>query len=151
MLYKHFTSKQALFAAALEEASGRVEGQWDQMFSMPGNLLSNWKQALPIIMNDSAYVEMMQLRKLAVTIVDDPAIRATLDGMHHRLEERVALFVGNAKAEGWMREDVEPEFVSWMWLGLIWAGCLREAMEPRGFSKMLPIAEAFIDGLRPTA
>ncbi|MCW2955268.1 MAG: TetR/AcrR family transcriptional regulator [Thermoleophilia bacterium] len=149
MLYKHFASKQALFAAALEAASFRIEAQWDTLFAAPGNLLDNWNATLPRIMNDPSYVEMMQLRKLAVTLVDNDDIRATLDGMQRRLEERVDGALLRGKGEGWLREEVTSEYVSWMWLGILWAGCLREATEPHGFAKMLPIAQTFIEGLRP--
>lgn len=148
MLYKHFSCKQALFTAVLEQVNGIIESGFDSALTKPGNLVVNLHESLPGIIGDPSYVEALQLRKLAVTIVDEPEVRAILKRLQARHERRVRDAVERGKAEGTIRPDVNAHDVAWTWTGLMMAGCYREALESGGFAAMLPTVEAFIDGLR---
>lgn len=149
MLYKHFAGKQALFTAVLELVSSHIEAGFDEMLDAPGDLLEHWDQQLPELMRDPLYVEMLQLRTLAVTALDEPAVRELLVLQQERHRSRVAHAIDRAKREGHVREDVESEDVAWGWTGLMLAGCYREALRPGGFESMLPHVQAFIRSLRP--
>lgn len=151
MLYKHFAGKHELFTAALREVSGIIESGFDDVIMAPGNLLDAWLAFLPVTMCDPAYVEMLQLRKLAVTIVDKPEVHDLLAALQARHIARVRIAIERAKAEGVVRMDVDADHVAWTWTGLMLAGCYRESLEPGGFAAMLPMVEAFVDGLRLTA
>lgn len=148
MLYKHFVGKHALFVAVLEHVSGIVEDGFDRVLAAPGDLLVNLREFLPLVMHDPAYVESLQLRKLAVTLAHEPAVHQMLTDLQDRHEARVCMAIDRAKAEGLVREDVEAADVAWTWTGLMMAGCYREALAPGGFAAMLPTVEDFIERLR---
>lgn len=148
MLYKHFSSKQELFGAVLEQVSRVTEDGFDAVLSAPGDLVGNLLRFLPLVMHSADYVEAMQLRKLAITLVREPKVRETLAAMQQRHTDRVAGAFERARQEGDVREDVVPEDVAWMWTGLTLAGCYREALEPGGFAAMLPTVVSFIESLR---
>lgn len=149
MLYKHFAGKHALFTAVLERVSTSIEEEFDAVLASEGDVVQRLLDALPRMMGDSNYVEMLQLRKLAITIADEPAIHEALSGIQQRHVQRVRGAVMRAKAGGFMRADVDAERVAWSWTGMMLAGCYREALEPGGFAAMLPHVEAFIQELRP--
>jgi AcrR family transcriptional regulator len=148
MLYKHFVGKHALFVAVLEHVSGIIEEGFDRVLNAPGDLLDNLRGFLPLVMDDPAYVESLQLRKLAVTLVHEPAVHGMLLDLQQRHEARVHHAIERAQAEGLVREDVRAEDVAWTWTGLMLAGCYREALGPGGFAAMLPTVEDFIERLR---
>lgn len=148
MLYKHFAGKQALFAETLADVYTVIEARFDGLFSQEGDLFENLDRQLPTIMADEDYAEMMQLRKLAITLVHEPAVHDALVDIEHRHMKRISGAVGRAIAEGTARPDLEPDYVAWMWTGIVLAACQREAMEPRGFVRMLPHAQTFLRGLR---
>ncbi|MCW2950587.1 MAG: TetR/AcrR family transcriptional regulator [Thermoleophilia bacterium] len=149
MLYKHFAGKQALFAETLAEVNSVIERRFDELFGRDGDLVANLYVELPAIMADSAYAEMMQLRKHAITLVDEPPIRVELAAIQDRHMGRVTKALARAAASGTARADIDPEYVAWVWAGIVLAACQREAMEPGGFVQMLPHALTFLDSLRP--
>lgn len=151
MLYKHFAGKQALFAATLEDVSDAIEASFDERIEEPGNLLDNLQSYLPRIMCDPIYVESLQLRMLAITVVDEPDIRASLNGIRERFEQRVDTAIRRQIEQGYVRADVDPLAVSWAWTGIMLSGCYRHALEPDGFQKMLPYLLDLLDSLRPSA
>lgn len=149
MLYKHFAGKHALFAAVLEQATAQLDAGFDALFALPGDLFEHWSEHLPKIMRDPVYAQMMQLRMLAVTIVDEPEVRQTLGRLQARHIARVGLALERAVRDGYARADVDAEYVAWMWTGLMSAACFRSAIEPDGFANLLPATQAFIETLRP--
>ncbi|MBC7460963.1 MAG: TetR/AcrR family transcriptional regulator [Thermoleophilia bacterium] len=148
MLYKHFSGKQALFAETLDDVYLVIEARFDALFAQEGDIFTNLHGQLPAIMADAAYAEMMQLRKLAIALVTEPAVHDALVDIEHRHMKRVSDAVVKAIAAGTARPDIEPDYVAWMWTGMVLAACQREAMEPRGFVLMLPHALTFLDSLR---
>lgn len=148
MLYKHFVGKHALFVAVLEHVSQHVEQRFDEVLQAPGDLLANLRGFLPDALSDPAYVESLQLRKLAVTLVHEPAVHDLLAELQVRHQQRVAAAIDRAKRRGLVRQDVRAEDVAWTWTGLMLAGCYREALMPGGFAAMLPTVEDFIEHLR---
>lgn len=148
MLYKHFTGKQALFAAVLQQVSGAMEQQIDAVLSRPGDPLSNWLAFLPEAMDSELYAEMVGLRKLAVTIVEEPQILEQLQAGTERLHARVRRAVERCHELGTIRQDVDSEYVAWMWLGITLAASYRNAIDaPGGFAGMRPHAERFLRSL----
>lgn len=151
MLYKHFSGKQALFAETLADVYLVIEARFDALFAQDGDMFVNLHAQLPPIMADPAYAEMMQLRKLAITLVTETAVHDALVDIERRHLKRVADAVAKAIAAGTARPDVDPDYVAWMWTGTVLAACQREAMEPGGFVHMLPHALTFLDSLRVAA
>jgi AcrR family transcriptional regulator len=152
MLYKHFAGKQALFTAVLEEVSATMEASIDDVLSRPGDPIRNWLEFLPGAMESELYAEMVGLRKLAVTLVDEPDILDTLQGGTRRLVERVHMAVARGRELGTVRHDIDADYVAWMWLGITLAASFRNSIEGRGgFAAMLPHAERFIGDLLNTS
>jgi len=150
MLYKHFSGKQALFAAVLAEVSTAMEAQVDGVLNQSGDPLAHWLGFLPEAMESDLYAEMVGLRKLAVTLVDQPEICAQLRAGTERLHERVRRVVTRAKEHGSIRADVDPDYVAWMWLGITLVASYRHSMEGSGgFAMMHPHAETFLRSLEP--
>jgi AcrR family transcriptional regulator len=149
MLYKHFAGKQALFAAVLDSVSTIMEETIDEVLGGPGDPLTNWINFLPGAMSSPLYAEMVGLRKLAITLVDEPAVAASLRAGNDRLHRRVALAVGRCQDKNTMRADVDPEYVAWMWLGITLVASYRNALEEGGFQGMASHAQRFLESLRP--
>jgi len=150
MLYKHFSSKHELFCAVLDEVSQTMESSIDGVLSAPGDPLDNWLAFLPVAMRSEAYAEMVGLRKLAVAVVGEPVIRKMLAEGTDRLAMRVRDACARSKSMGRMRDDIDADYVTWIWLGITLAASYRQSIEgPGGFSGMLPHAKSFIDSLRP--
>jgi AcrR family transcriptional regulator len=147
MLYKHFAGKQALFAAVLQSVSEAMEAQIDAVLGLPGDPIENWLEHLPETMSNPLYAEMVGLRKLAVTLVDEPAIVSSIEQGTDRLHQRVRAAVLRSQELGHLRRDVEPEYVAWVWLGITLVSSYRHALEDGGFAKMLPHAETFLRSL----
>ena len=148
MLYKHFAGKQELFTAVLEHTSIPIEERFDQLLSLPGNMLDNWNAGIPLLYADPQYAETMRLRMLALSAIDDPKVRETLAGINERLAERIRGAIERAQAEGTMHADVDPAYVLWIWIGIQYSSCYREAMAPGTYVEMLPHVQHFIGSLR---
>jgi len=129
MLYKHFPSKQALFAATLEDASLCLRERIHAMFEegqTPLESIMNWAQKLE---HDDLIVEVSRLRMLGITLADDPEIRAALDRSVAEMRRRVTGIFGHLQEQGQARTDVDPEQVGWLWLGFVLAAGFRLAVE----------------------
>jgi AcrR family transcriptional regulator len=148
MLYKHFAGKLALFCATLEEVSTIVEEDYESLIDAPGDMLENCRAFLGRAMHDPSYVEMMKLRKLAVTLAGETQVAALLLGITERHLARVGRAVERARADGCVRRDVDPEYVAWMWSSIMQAATFRSAIEDDGFAAMLEHADRFLEGLR---
>lgn len=149
MLYKHFSGKQELFTAVLEHTSRPIEDRFDQLFAAPGNILDNWNAAIPLIYGDPEYAGTMRLRMLALSAIDDPMVRETLTAINERLGARIRVAIQRGQDEGSISPAVDPEYVLWMWIGIQYSSCYRDAMEPGTYGEMLPHVQHFIDMLRP--
>ncbi len=148
MLYKHFSGKQHLFTASLEEVGGTVEAEFHRLADQPGTVYDVIQALLPQLMSSPQYLEMLRLRKLAVAIADQPAVGDSLRRHNERHLDRTRTMLDRGKAEGIVRPEVEAEYVAWMWNGLMLAGCFRESIEPGGFMAMLPHVSTFLESLR---
>jgi AcrR family transcriptional regulator len=150
MLYKHFEGKQALFTAVLEQVQRAMEAAIDRVLQRDEDPLGGWIEFLPDAMNSGLYAEMVSLRKLAVTLSKEAEIRLMLMESTDRMRERVREAIERSKAGGYVRQDVDPEYVAWMWLGITLAASYRNSIEgPGGFAELLPHAVKFMRSLRP--
>jgi AcrR family transcriptional regulator len=149
MLYKHFASKQTLFAATLEHVNRVMGDSIDVILEAPGDPLDAWQRFLPVAMTSELYAEMVAMRKLAVTVADEPSVQEELRRSDELLHERVRRLVQRCIDLGSVHPEVDPEYVAWMWLGITLVGSYRQTVEgPGGFAGMLPVAQRFMDSLR---
>lgn len=149
MLYKHFTHKMEIFSAKLEEVSELLDTHFDEMLEMPGNMIDNWQAYLAPTLCDPDVGKMLSLRTLAVTIVADEQVACILRDTAAQQLMRIDRAVTRAQAAGWMRTDIEPEYVAWLWSAVLHSACFRAVISDDGFAAMVPVAERFLEGLRP--
>lgn len=148
MIYKHFDGKQQMFTLVLDRSSRPIEQRFDTLLNAPGNVFENWNNSIHLILQDPEYANTMRLRMLALSVIDDPSVNKTLTGINERTHQRVVKAIQRAKKEKSVREDVDPEYVFWSWMGLQYASCYRETICPGSFGEMLLHVQAFIDSLR---
>lgn len=129
MLYKHFPSKQALFAAVLEAAGEEMCQRVEALTAEADDPLRSLADVFHTLRKEPRVLEIMRLRMLAVTLVDDnPDIRAALETTANRMRKRVTKAVADQQAAGAVRDDVDPEQVAWLYFGIVISAGFRYAV-----------------------
>jgi AcrR family transcriptional regulator len=113
-LYKHFVDKRDLLLACLRETEERVEAQIQEVISGP-DVLVQWTRYAD---ESGDYRKMLMLRMLCSTFPDDDEILGLLRGATDRMRERFRIAVELGQQAGTIRAGVDPEYVTWMWLGM---------------------------------
>jgi len=99
-------------------------------------------ELMTAIIDDPAYVQSARLQGLAITLSDIPAVNDRLRRIQREHERRMVDALARARDGGLpVRDDVDAEYVGWVWNGIILAGSYRGAIEPG-------TAKATIDHLR---
>lgn len=129
MLYKHFPSKQALFAATLDDASLCLRKRIHAMFEEGESELDSIVRWVEKLQHDDMIVEVSRLRMLGITLADDPEIRAALERSVAEMRRRVTDIFRRLQDEGRARTDVGAEELGWLWLGFVLAAGFRFAIE----------------------
>jgi AcrR family transcriptional regulator len=130
ILYRHFRSKRALLAEVLRaEIAGRIA---DDRAMAPPPGVAPGPGALPGVLDarlaDAEMGVTARLILLAISMSDDPevgeavreaflAVRGTLRGAVEALQ-----------AAGAIRDDLDPDAVTWLWHGLFLGAAVRQAM-----------------------
>jgi AcrR family transcriptional regulator len=151
MLYKHFSGKHALFLAALRDSVTRFQTWFDSTIDESLDVREQARGFVVAQMRDPEFHQLLQLRMLAASLADDEDVRATLVELDRATRNRIRSVVERGKQDGGIAADVDPDYVSWTWLGLMLASCYREASEPGTFGEMSRLAETFIESLAPPA
>jgi AcrR family transcriptional regulator len=142
-LYKHFESKQVLFAAVLADASAemkvRVTTALDGAEDRFAAFIATMREVLP----EPGFAELVRLRSLAMAMIDDPAVleplRKGVDGQRGT----VAGAVRDGQARGTVRADVDPEAIGWLAVGLSLVASFRNAIDgPAGLAGMDDVLSA---------
>ncbi len=152
MLYKHFASKQALFAAVLmdagEDMCRRVDAMTDEAHEVQ---LGHLPRIFDMLRDDPAVLAIVRLRILAVTLAaEDPEIREALAETTTRMRTRVAGMIARHQELGLVRRDVDPVHVAWVWFGIVVAaGVHLAANGDEGRATLPPIPETLLLMLTP--
>lgn len=147
-LYKHFTSKEAIFTETLAVVQAELNAGFASVLDHPGDPIALWLDSLPSVLADPRYLEMVSLRCLAVTI-DSPEIIAKLVANQQASLASMRAIWERCVALGTIRADIDPEYLLWAWQGIVLSGMFRNRIEPDGFERMLPVARQFVNDLRP--
>ena len=151
MLYKHFPSKQALFAAVLMDATAQLKQRIHAMLEGGDHGLEWMVRMAEPLSRDPVMIEVSRLRLVAVTLADDPVIKEALDQSVLEMRRRVVGSVVNMQKVGTARRDIDPEQVGWLWLGFVLAAGFRIALEGPEVADQLPaIPQTLLALLRPT-
>jgi AcrR family transcriptional regulator len=138
MLYKHFASKQALFAACLTQGGMAVKERVLDALDNADDPLEAMLGMSRTLMTEPRWAELQRMRALAVTLADDPEIAAALRFGARGHCGTIAAVVRDAQASGRVRSDIDPEAIGWMGVALSLLANYRNAIEGQ-------------DGLRDTA
>jgi TetR/AcrR family transcriptional regulator len=128
-LYKHFPSKQALFAAVLDDATAAMRSRMDELLAGTEDPLARLVEVCGKLDDDDLMVEISRLRMLAITLADEPEIRAALERSVAELRRRAVEMVAAMQRAGGYRDDIEAEQVAWLWFGFVLVAGFRLAVE----------------------
>jgi AcrR family transcriptional regulator len=152
VLYQHFGGKLELFSAVLEDQAERMrsrlvaaaEGDPDDPFGAIA-------RALGERVREPDVPDSLKLRSLAVTMVDEPAIRETLAGIRAGFTDVVGRAVRRSQETGRLRRDVAPEHVVSLFGGLTFLGAFTCALYgDRELQRLGPVATTLIQVLAPS-
>jgi AcrR family transcriptional regulator len=118
VIYKHFASKQALFAAVLEDCTRVMGDRFAAAIGEGGDLFTAYIRFVRGLMGDPKVAEVARLRYLALTLTNEPEIRAGLSRMMSAWHAGVSTAVEDGRANGRIRADADVASVSMLFMGL---------------------------------
>jgi AcrR family transcriptional regulator len=149
MLYKHFSSKLMLFLDALRDAVAGFQAWFDETLDPSLDVREQAARMVSIELQDPAFMQLLQLRMLAVGLADKEPVRDVLAALERSTQERIVALVDRAREQGTVRDDIDPMYVAWGWLGLMLASCYRESWEPGSVPEMTQHVGTFIALMAP--
>jgi len=138
MLYKHFPSKQALFAAVLVDATTQLKERIHTLLDGCDKGLEQMVMMVGDLSHDPVMIEVSRLRMLAITLADDPVIKQALDQSVTEMRRRVVSSVAHMQEMGTARSDIDADQIGWLWLGFVLAAGFRMALEGPEIADQLP-------------
>ena len=151
MLYKHFPSKQALFAAVLEDAGARLGDRVAEIVDAADDPVAAWIEHIAArATQDPDIIELIRLRMLAVSLVDVPEVREAIAANSQAMRSRMLTILTRARDHGHVRGDVDLEAAAWLWFGFTLAGGFAHAVDPQSAGmNCARMAHTFAHLLRP--
>lgn len=122
MLYKHFPSKQALFAAVLTDTTDAMKTMVDGLIGASRGPMAGMLAVAERAASDPLIIETVRLRTLAASLVDDPGVRAALTASLTEVLERMTANIAAGQAAGEVRADIDPAMAAWILYGYTLAG-----------------------------
>jgi AcrR family transcriptional regulator len=116
-VFHHVGSKEALLAAALEEALDALERAVDEVAGGPGSAYDRLRAAVAAAV--LVLVEHLPAVRLLLRVRGNSEVERTALERRRRLDERLAALVRLAAADGDLRDDVEPDLISRLLFGTV--------------------------------
>jgi len=129
MLYKLYASKQALFAAVLRHATEEMSCTMMELLDGSEDTVDALAMTAHRVCSDGLVVEIIRLRMLAMSLSDEPEIRAALVESVDRMRTGWGQRVAAAQRAGTVRSDVDADAVVWLWTGFTLMAGYRHALE----------------------
>ena len=129
MLYRHFSSKQALFAAALLDAQSDMHERMAELLCDADDPLERLATIADTLPADPIVIEITRLRMLAITLAHEPEVREALDQNIGHVRRRITEMATELQRDGRIRADVDPAQFAWLWIGTMFALGVRLAVE----------------------
>jgi TetR/AcrR family transcriptional regulator len=121
-LYKHFPSKQALFAAVLTDATEAMGAKVRALIAESSGPMAGMVAIAEHAATDPLIVEIIRLRMLAASLVDEPDVHVALAASLNDVIRGMAANIAAGQAAGEVRDDVDPTMAAWIWYGFTLAG-----------------------------
>jgi AcrR family transcriptional regulator len=138
VIYKHFASKQALFAAVLEDSAEYMRGRFMAATAGADDFFEAYVGFVRSLSGDARAAELHRLRYLAVTLTNEPEILASLTAMLAQWQAGVRSAVEAARAGGRIRADIPVDSVAMLFFGLAQAAGFMSAVEGEGALACFP-------------
>jgi AcrR family transcriptional regulator len=129
MLYKHFSSKQGLFVAALQQGGKAVKAKVMDAVANTDHPMRAMAEVSSELLTDPRWGELMRMRALAVTMADDPEIAAALRMSMEHHSATTAGVARQAQAQGQVRDDVDAEMIGWLAVAISLLAAYRNALQ----------------------
>jgi AcrR family transcriptional regulator len=152
VLYQHFGGKLELFTAVLEVQADRMRARVAAAAEAdPDDPFAGVARALGRRITEPDVPDSLKLRSIAVSMADEPAVRATLERIRDGFAEVVDEAVRRSQANGRLRPDVEVSHVVALFAGLSFLGAFTCALGGDAeLRKLGPVAETLLQVLTPT-
>jgi AcrR family transcriptional regulator len=151
IIYKHFASKQALFAAVIEEIALEMRAALDQARAEHLDPLEAYAAFARRFVSDPCFIEITRLRTLALSLVHEPVIHEALLRVSHVMRGRWAAILEEGQQSGYVRRDIDVASVCMLGLGVtLTAGYLQALGNEVALAKLPDMLETVIALLRPS-
>ncbi|MGI9186573.1 MAG: TetR/AcrR family transcriptional regulator, partial [Gaiellales bacterium] len=117
LVYKLFPTKQALFAAVIEDSAMLLRERLGVCFST-ATPADRYGAVLDSLAEDPVVAEGFRLRALAIALVDEPEIAAAVEASMATAHAATTASIGESQASGSVRPDVAAADVAWLMMGL---------------------------------
>lgn len=118
ILYRHFASKQALFAAVLVDAADLLRTRIAPLFEEAEDPLHALIAVAATATEDAFFIQISRLRMLAATLVSEPEIQAALAATVTEMHGRLTGLMTRAREHGSLRPGIDPAEAAWLWFGV---------------------------------
>ena len=118
ILYRHFASKQALFAAVLVDAADLLRTRIAPLFEEVEDPLDALVAVAATASQDELFIQISRLRMLAATLVSEPEIQEALAQTVTEMHGRLTGLMARAREHGSLRPGVDPAEAAWLWFGV---------------------------------
>lgn len=135
IIYRHFASKQALFAAVLLDAAELLRARLEPHFERSADPLATLAAIAGAASQDELFIEISRLRMLAVTLASEPEIQEALRRSVGEMHARLTRVMEAARATGTLAPGVDPAEAAWLWYGVALQAGVRRVLfgtEPPG-------------------
>jgi AcrR family transcriptional regulator len=150
IIYKHFASKQALFAAVIEECAIELRGMLDQTLIEHPDPLEAYATFARRIVTEPRFIEITRLRTLALGLVHEPVIHEALLHVSEMMRGRWTAILEEGQRLGTVRADIVAEHVCLFGLGVsLTAGYLQALGGEVALAKLPVMLDTMISLLRP--
>ena len=150
MLYKHFPSKRARFAAVLRDATDSMKEMVDALMAAAGGPMAGMLAVAERATSDPLIVETIRLRTLAAALVDDAEVREALTASVDEVRGCMAAHIAAGQAAGEIRSDVDPHDAAWILYGYTLAGGHAHAVHGHAaLAEFVAVADTLCRMFRP--
>lgn len=150
IIYKHFASKQALFAAVIEECALELRTVLDETLAGSPDPLAAYAAFARRLVSEPRLIEITRLRTLALSLVHEPVIHEALLRVSKLMRGRWTAILEEGQRNGTVRTDIVAEHVCLFGLGVsLTAGYLQALGGDPALAKLPVMLDTMIGLLRP--
>jgi AcrR family transcriptional regulator len=150
IIYKHFASKQALFAAVIEEIAREMGSALDDACASHADPLEAYASFARRFVSDPRFIEITRLRTLALSLVHEPVILESLLRVSEVMRGRWGAILVEGQQHGYVRRDIDVADVCLLGLGVTLTAGYLQALGNEDALRTLPaMLETVISLLRP--